>query len=47
MIAKTYSVALNGLQSSMVELEADIGNGLPILHLLAFRMLPFLKLASV
>ncbi|MCO8182790.1 MAG: YifB family Mg chelatase-like AAA ATPase [Tropheryma whipplei] len=33
MIAKTYSVALNGLQSSMVELEADIGNGLPIFTL--------------
>ncbi|MCU1482447.1 MAG: ATP-binding protein [Subtercola sp.] len=34
MVARTYSVALLGMTGSMVEVEADMGNGLPTLMII-------------
>ncbi|QWT25347.1 YifB family Mg chelatase-like AAA ATPase [Subtercola sp. PAMC28395] len=34
MVARTYSVALMGMTGSIVEVEADIGNGLPTLMII-------------
>lgn len=32
-LARTYAIALGGVEGHVVEVEADLGNGLPAMHL--------------